>query len=185
MDLPRPERVAPLKTPTARSPGGPRRLWPGRFVPAHRPRWPWISSAGGSSDGELNALDHVAHEAATVPVRLRWLHFAVCIPASHLQLQCSGLRRPDLRSPLAKAVAALIRPQVGRLPAAPVGSGEVYERNTAVAAEGDTSDRHESAGFDDRCVRDVGEERARHEPADGHGLESRLSRVHARVWRVG
>src|SRR3984893_5296257 len=66
-----------------------------------------------SSHPELNALDHVAHEAAAVPVRLGRLDLALRIGTAHLQGQRSGWGCRDLGAPLAKTVGALSPPQGG------------------------------------------------------------------------
>src|SRR5260221_11613667 len=88
----------------------------------------------GSSDVEPNALDHVAHKATAVPVGLGRWHLALCIRAAYLQRQRSGLRRGDLRTPLAQAVRALITAQGGRLPAAPVVGRQLYRRHATIDA---------------------------------------------------
>src|SRR6516162_11593607 len=79
-----------------------------------------------SSHLELNGLDHVAHKAAAVPVWLGRLDLTLRIDAAHLQAQHSGLRRRDLRTPLAKAVRALVAVQRGRLPVASAVGRQLY-----------------------------------------------------------
>src|SRR6516164_1551218 len=79
-----------------------------------------------SGDFKLNGLDHVAHEATAVPVWLGRLDLTLRIDAAHLQAQHSGLRRRDLRTPLAKAVRALVAAQRGRLPVASAVGRQLY-----------------------------------------------------------
>src|ERR1700719_647890 len=101
-----------------------------------------------SGDRELHTLDHVAHEAAAVPARLRRLELPLRIVAAHLQGQRSGWRRRYLRTPLAKAVGALVAAERGLLPTLSAVDRQLHLRHAAIAAERDPSDRHSRSGFD-------------------------------------
>src|SRR5271167_214861 len=101
-----------------------------------------------SGDRELNALDHVAHEAAAVPVRLGRLDLALRIGTAHLQGQRSGWGRRDLRTPLAKTVGALVATQGGPLPTLSAVGRKFDLSHAAIAAERNSSDRHGRSGLD-------------------------------------
>src|SRR5580704_15991200 len=121
-----------------------------------------------SSHPELNALDHVAHEAAAVPVRLGRLDIALRIGTAHLQDQRSGWGCRDLGAPLAKTVGPLVAAQGGLLPTLSAVGRKFHLSHAAIAAERNPSDRHGRSGLDGRRVGDVGEKGARHQPADRH-----------------
>src|SRR5260370_29031319 len=115
-----------------------------------------------SGDLEPKALDHVAHEAPAVPIRLGRLDLALRIGAAQLQAQRSRCRRRYLRALLAKAVAALVAPERGPLPALSAIDRQLHLRDAAIAAEGDASYRQSRSGLDGPGLRHVCQEGARH-----------------------